>query len=56
MLPAAEVQLLSNFNYYMCAAEVRNEPMFKSESVSDTLLDPSQWSSSQGSSSLRHKR
>lgn len=32
----------------VCAVEVRNELVFKSESVSDTLLDPSQWSSPQG--------
>lgn len=44
ILPIAKVWLLSDFNHNVCAAEVRNELVLKSERVSDTLLDPSQWS------------
>lgn len=48
ILTTAEAWLLSTFNYCVCAAEVRNELVLKSESVSDTFLDPSQWSSPRG--------
>lgn len=48
ILIAVEAWLLSAFNYCVCAAEMRNELVLKSESVSDTILDPSQWPSPRG--------
>lgn len=48
VLIAVEAWLLSAFNYCVCAAEMRNELVLKSESISDTLLDPSQWPSPRG--------